>query len=281
MVRVRKLLVTLVMLGVSAAILGAYAGMLESVVPPERLPGEMTTAVGAVIVVLLVGAMGTKLLDRRAWTTAGGAAGLSTGGDVQFDSGPPKDADKPLLTGRRDGTPVRARSYTEGHKKRTGKKTYTVVEAELETPVDWQAGLGVTEASASPDDHGVDMAATQVVDGVGVRGDVDPEVAGEVLTPRVQEAVAAVEGEVSVGNPQMSAVGAATDAIGEADGATARVAEAMFGAVGDGDPDGLARVVRHRDRGLLTDADTLDRRVEAVAAVASTVDDAVRTTDHD
>lgn len=262
----------MVVLGASAIIGLAYAGMIESIVSPDQLPGQPVVGVGAIVGLVVIGLLFSAYLDRRAWMEMGGSAGLTAGGGTRFAGGPPEDSDKPTLTGTVDGRPVRARTYsTDGGPNESGK-TYTVVEAELDTPVDWHASFGFEDAEEVPEDPGIDAAKTRTVDGVGVRGEIPEDHARAVLTREVREAVSNVEGEVAVGDVVENAIGDMLDGFDEeAGGMAGTFAKGMLQAASDG-TGGPSRMVQHRDEGLLTDEETLRRRIDAVGTLADAVD---------
>jgi hypothetical protein len=271
MVRVSKLLLALVVLVLSAGIGLAYTGTLEPLVSPTALPGSPPVALGAIFGVVLLGILVSGLLDRRAWRAAGSGVGLTAGGGPQFAAGPPDRSDKATLTDTVDGRAVRARTYSTGGGQEGSSRTYTVMEAELGTPVDWHASFGVA-ATGAPADPGIDAAKHQDIDGVGVRGDVPEEVARAVLGRAVEDAVTDVEGPVSVGDVQANAVDDMLDELdGEADGLAGSVAEGMLNLASDGEA-GPSRTVQHRTRGLVTDERELRRRLDAVTTVADAVD---------
>lgn len=272
MIRRSKLLLALVVLGVSAIIGLAYAGMIESIVSPDQLPGQPVVGVGAILGVVVIGLLSSAYLDRRAWTEMGSSAGLTAGGGTRFAGGPPEKSDKPTLTGTVGGRPVRARTYSTGGSRNESSKTYTVVEAELDTPVDWHASFGFEGVEEVPDDPGIDAAKTRTVDGVGVRGEISEDDARAVLTREVREAVSAVEGEVAVGDVTENVIDDVLDELDDGGGGMARTfAKGMLNAGSDGN-DGPSRMVQHRDRGLLTNEETLRRRIDAVTALADAVD---------
>jgi hypothetical protein len=274
MVRRSKVLLALVVLVVAASISLAYAGLLAPLVSPADLPGPPPAAIAGVIGTVLLGALVSSVLDRRAWREMGSQAGLTAGGGPQFATGPPDESDKATLTGTIDGRAVRARTYSTGGGQNQSSRTYTVVEAELGTPVEWHASFGVVGAVEAPDDPGIDAAKSQVVDGVGVRGDIPEDVARSVLGQEAEDAVTDLAGPVSVGDVTDNVVGDMLDELdGEADGLAGSVAKGMLNMASDGE-DGPSRTVQYRDRGLLTDAEELRRRIDAVTTVADAVDDA-------
>lgn len=271
MIRRSKLLVAPVVIGVSAVIGLGYAGMIESLVSPDQLPASPAVGALAIFAVVGLGWLASRYLDTRAWKEMGRNVGLTAGGGPQFAGGPAEKSDKPTLTGIVNGRAIRARTYTTGGRN-DSNKTYTVVEAELDTPVDWHASFGTPRTEQGAADHSVDAATMQSIDGVGVRGEVPEDAARDVLTRDVRDAVASVAGEVSVGNVVDNLVGdMLTQLDGDAGGVAGAIAEGMLSAGGRGD-DGPSRVVEHRAEGLLTDEQVLRRRIDAVTTVADAVD---------
>ncbi|MFB6205259.1 MAG: hypothetical protein ABEJ05_01850 [Haloglomus sp.] len=273
MFRRSKILLALLVLVAAAGISLAYAGMLEPLVSTADLPGPPPVAIGAIAGVVLLGVLVSHVLDRRAWRKMGNHAGLTPNSAPEFTTGPADQSDKATLTGTVDGRAVRARTYSTSGGQNRSSKTYTVVEAELGTPVEWHASFGVAEAAEAPDDPGIDAAKSQVIDGVGVRGDVSEDVARSVLGREVKDAVTEIEGPVSVGDVKDNVVGDMLDELdSEADGLAGSVAKGMLNMASDGE-DGPSRTVEHRDRGLLTDERELRRRIDAVTVVADAVTD--------
>lgn len=272
MVRRSKLLIASVVVLASAAIGLAYTGTLASFVAPEQLPGSPVVGMGAILALVVLGLLSSVYLDRKAWREMGEQAGLTVGGGSRFADGPPQESDRATLEGIVDGRPVRARTYSTGGGQTGSSRTYTVVEAELGSPVEWHASFGTPNPDRAPKDPGIDAAKTRTVDGVGVRGEVSDEIARAVLTPAVRDALSAVEGEVAVGDVKENFVGDVLDELDDADGGLAGTfAEGVLRSTTEVE-EGPSRVVGHRDRGLLTDGTELQRRIDAVTAVADAVD---------
>lgn len=271
MVRRSKLLLALVVVLASAAIGLAYGGVVESVVSPEQLPGPQAVGIVAIFGVIVLGVVASSILDRRAWKSLGSNAGLTAGGGPEFEGGRPAESDKPTLTGVVRGRPVRMWAYSTGGGRHSSNRTYTVVEAELGTPVDWHAAFDAGGTDDAPEDPAIDAAKTQTIDGLGVRGDAPQEVVRGILTRAVRDAVTAADGEVAVGDVKDNVVGDVLDELDDADGMAATFAEGMLDVATDG-TDGPSRVVQHRARGLLTDGATLQSRIDAVTTLADEVD---------
>jgi len=270
MVRPSKLALALVVIGVSVGIGLAYAGMIESIVTPEQLPGPPPVAGLAVFGVLVMGVFASGLLDRRAWKQLGANVGLT--GGPRFESGPPDKSDKGTLRGTVQGRPVRARTYSTGGGNTSSNKTFTVVEAELQRPVEWHAVFGSEAAPEETPDNEMNAAQVQNVDGMRVRGAVPEALAQDVLTPRVREAIASVEGPVAVGDMKANVVEDMMDQLDDAEGLGGTIAKGMMSVATDGEEAGASHNVQHRARGIVTDEAVLERRIEAVTAVADAVD---------
>lgn len=274
MVRRLKLGLWVILIGLSAGIGLAYFGQIESLVSPDDLPGSPAVGPVAIIVLGIFGLLMSQYLDKRAWKQMGKQAGLHAGGQSQFSSRPPMLArgEKPTLTGSVNGRPVRAWTYTTGKRKGRSSKTFTVVEAELDTPVEWHASFGTPEAVEGPADHPIDSVNMQSIDGVKIRGDISGELARDVLTPRVKDAVTSIEGEVAVGNITANIMSDVQETLdGDDGGMLGSLAGGMLDMAGDAG-EGPSRTVEHRGGGLLTEVSELERRIEIVTAVADAVD---------
>lgn len=274
MIRRLKLGLWVIVLGLSVGIGLAYFGLIESLVSPTDLPGPTLVGPVAIIALAIFGLATSQYLDKRAWEQAGQQVGLRADGRSQFSSRPPMLArgDEPTLSGTVNGRPVRAWTYTTGQGEGSTTKTFTVVEAELDSPVEWHAAFGTPEALEGPADHPIDAVNTQTIDGVKIRGDISAELAQDVLTPRVRDAVTSIEGEVAVGNITANLMSDVQETLDGDDGG-------MLGSLTGGMPDmagdageGPSRTVEHRGQGLLTEASELERRIDIVTAVADAVD---------
>jgi hypothetical protein len=274
MVRRSKLGLWAIVVCMVAGIGLAYFGLIESLVSPTDLPGP--TAVGpiAILGVGIVGLVSSQYLDKRAWKEAGKQVGLRADGQSQFSGGPPMMArgKKPTLTGSVNGRPVRAWTYKTGQGEGVSTKTFTVVEAQLETPVEWHAAFGTPSAVDGPADHPIDSANMQSIAGMQIRGDISEDLAREILTPRVNDAVSSVEGEVAVGNITANLMNDMQEALdGDDGGMLGSLADGMLDMAGDSG-EGPSRTIEHRSRGLVTDASEFQRRIQAVTTVADAVD---------
>jgi len=275
MPRTSKLLLWVIVVALSGGIILGYLGMAEPLVSPSQLPGSPVVGGAAVVFLLAVGAVLSGYLDRRAWTRVGREAGLAPGGDAGFDDPPGESGGssflgEPTLSGTVDGRPVRAWTYSVSRSEGSNK-TYSVVEARLRNPVEWSGGFG-GDPDAGPENHEVDAVETRGVRGIGVRGGVPDDVADRVGSGRVREALSGVDGEVSVGDLKADFVDDMLDALPEeSESMAGTFAKGMLG-VAESGGEGPSKTVGHRARGLVLDRSELDRRIEAVTAVADAVD---------
>lgn len=261
----------------SAGIGLAYTGMAEPYVSQSQLPGNPGLALAAVVVLFIGGAVVSGLLDRWAWKRTGRQAGLSPAG-FQLLKKPPNGnrelVGNPDLVGTVRGRPVTARTYNTGSNRQgsSPRKTHTVVETELDAPVDWTATFvsGGEGAAAELPDFGSTEAA--VVDGdVAVWGEVPQDVAEAVVSDEVRSALADLGSNVSVGNMGSHLLGSMRETVAGESGVAASLAQGMLDAGSVNEQEGNTRV-EHREVGLLLDGGELERRMEAVAAVAESVE---------
>lgn len=276
MVRKSKLVIGLAVVALSAAVFLAYTGNAEPVVSPAQLPGGPEHAVVAVVVVVLAGSLLSGYLGAQEWERMGREAGLSAEEALLPIS-------KPDLTGTVGGRPVRVRTYSEGGGKNSSSKTYTVVEAELDSPVDWAASLSLASEDGGPDfdidiepDEGLSqldsMDTINVDDEFMVWGEVTEDRAREILSGDVRNAITTLGSDVWIGDVEESMRAAMFDAVTDASGGMSQtIAKGMLSAAG-GSEESPTTDVKHRDRGLLVDGDELERRIDAVTAVAEAVE---------
>ena len=275
-IRLSKLVLWLVVVVASGSIAAAYSGAAAPLVVPFSLPGGPVYAFPAVAAILVGGLAASAYLDRRAWRRMGERAGLSPESAGLFEN--PSDGTRellpaPVLSGIVRGRRVRVRTHSTSSAG-SSNRTTTVVEADLERPVEWTAMLGRESdggVASSPDLGPMEVTA---VDGeFSVIGDLPPSVAEELLDQRVRDALSAVEGGVVVGDVADAAVDAIRASLEGGDTSLlGGLADGMLGLVDDGD-DGPSERVVHRSEGLLLDGEKLERRLETVVAVAEAVDD--------
>lgn len=275
-IRLSKLVLWLVVVVAGGGITAAYSGAAAPIVAPSSLPGAPVYAFPAVAAILVGGLAASASLDRRAWRRMGEKAGLSPESAGLFEN--PSDGTRellpaPVLSGTVRGRPVRVRTYSTSSGG-SSNRTTTVVEADLERPVEWAAML------ARESDGGVasipDLGSMEVtaVDGeFSVVGDLPHSVAEELLDQRVRDALSVVDGGVAVGDVADAAVDAIRASLEGGDTSLlGDLADGVLGLVDDGD-DGPSERVVHRSEGLLLDGEKLERRLDAVVAVAESVDD--------
>lgn len=260
-----KLLIGLVVVFAGGGTLLAYSGTAEPYVTTGQLPGTMGHAIAGVVSLALGGVLLSSSLDTRAWKRMGRSAGLSPEGGLN-------PLGTPDLTGSASGRQVRVRTYTTGGGQNRSSTTHTVVETDLETPVEWGATFLPDPDDADSTIPGIESAQWTLHDGIAVIGDVPEGTAGTVLSGRVRSLLRDRGASVSVGDREQHVRDAMLDTLPEDGGGMAgSLAKGMLDVGRDGD-DGLNRSVSVGDKGLLTDGDELDRRVELVTAVADAVD---------
>jgi hypothetical protein len=269
MVRIAKVAIGLVVAVLSGGIVLAYLGKVEPFVSPSQLPGNPVYGFAAILVLFVAGGVLSDQLDRRAWLRMGRKVGLSAEGGL-LPTG------QPDLTGVVRGRPMRVRTVSGGGSgPNSSSTTYTVVETDLERPVEWSGMFGAGEegmGSRAPDTGAVESTT---IDGeFWMWGDVSEDVARAVLSGRVRDALGQLDSSsVSVGDVQSNLLAAVRDSIPEDSGSmTGSIASGMLDVAGVDGESGPATVVMHRTEGFLLNADTLERRAEAVAAVADEVE---------
>jgi len=139
MLRVAKVAIGLLVAVLSGGIVLAYLGMAEPFVSPSHLLGNPVYGFAAIFVL-------SDHLDRRAWLRMGRQVGLEPEGGL-LPTG------KPGLTGG-------VRTFSSGGSGRNSSGTTdTVVETDLERPVEWPGMFGAGEegmGSRAPDTGSVE-----------------------------------------------------------------------------------------------------------------------------
>lgn len=266
MTRVVKLLLWTPVVLVAAVIIGAYSGVAAPMLTRSQIPVDAPVAFAGLFVLIVAAGIGTAIVNRRAWKAAGQAVGLTPDGFSLSSS--------PALSGTVSGRPVLARTYSTGSSGDHGsKKTYTVVEASLERPVDWWGTFASAEVDGTGNMAEVDHVDTLTVDGeVHVWGDVDKAVVEDVLTPEVRRTLEGVD-SLSVGDIQQNMVGALHAELDTSEGSMAgTVAKGVLRMAGGGEPTGPSKTVGHRSKGVIRDEAELQRQVDAVTTVAAAID---------
>jgi hypothetical protein len=280
-----------------------YAGVAAPLVSPAQLPGG---GGGLLVGGLALIAVGNAVLSRllldsfadvgdRIGLTPGEGSGISL---LQRLTGRVGN-NHPALTGRVSGREVRVEVVSKHRGNRAGGTprvvNYTVVSSALAEPLEPGFLIGPDDGPLFPTlDVPTESLPTGAIDGrFRLLGERVEDAADAVLTTRVRNALSDVEGfdGLVVGDP----FGAVTETVGDAAGAVVENTEGlssedaqaaseaigslMDGAVGsavertafDG-PEDDPRTVAIVSEGVTMDADTLQRRLEAVVAVADAVE---------
>lgn len=272
MVRASKLLIGASVVGASAVVGLAYTGNAAPVLTQSDLPGGPPVGFGAIFVLVFAGLLLSSYLDSRAWKRTGREVGLTPAGGVTLLS-------QPELTGTIRGRPVRAHTdtvNTGGGDGGGSSQTYTVIETDLQTPVEWSATFHPESGGELPEEL-ADIGSHQwtTVGDIAVFGDVAEDHARAVLDGAVQRALTAQEGDVSVGDREQNLRQAMLETLddGSGGGMAQSLAKGMLSIGLDEEAaTGPSRKIEQRKRGLLVDSAKLERRIEAVAAVADAVE---------
>ncbi|MFC7135375.1 MULTISPECIES: hypothetical protein [Salinibaculum] len=270
--------VVLVAFGVAAV----SFGFAEPYISASAVPVGPPIALGGAVALLFLAALLNTMFNALVWRRMGQNLGLTPEGGINVFA-------KHDLTGEVDGRPVRVHTYEQGGGGDTdSSRTYTLVEAELDSPVEWSALVGPPDRELSdlgraggatpdiaPDEESLadvpefgETRTVTVQDGVAVWGDLSDERADALLTPRLERAVTDIEGGVGVGDATGTMIDAMSEMLEGAEGLGASLAQGMLD-LADGDRGKTPEAtVTHEQRGLLLDDSTLERRVEAVVAAA-------------
>lgn len=246
-------------------------GEAEPYISPTDIPGGGPGAFGVAAASILAGIFVISTVERRSWKKAGKKSGLEPEGGLHVFG-------RPAMTGSVHGRPVRVDTYKVKHStgEGTSSTTYTLVEAKLSKPLNrgffFHRGDSV---STHVDDDIPDQLQTQRVGGeFVVLGDIAPEIAEALPTPRVQSAYqdGGSAGVVVVGDPTDTIMSVVPDTGGGLAGAfTGMVADKFR------DKEGFdAETVAYTRKGLMLDPEEMGSQVEAVAAVADAFESAAR-----
>lgn len=257
---------------VFGVVIFTISGNARQFLTPDQLPIEgPLTGTGFVVILWVLGAGVISQFEKRSWKKAGKQAGLSPNSRGGVRS-------KPDLTGTVDGREVRARTVTRkvggGDESGSDRQTFTVVETDLSGPSD--RGLiviGGTPAIEADDVPVVDLAGqTTTVGGVAVLGELN-DIARDVLTPRAQEAIQRADTiTIHAGETADIYSNAVQEATGGIAGTFTDLMEDEFADRIPGD----AGTVSTEKEGVVLDRTELERRAQAVAAVADGFEDASR-----
>jgi hypothetical protein len=242
-----------------AAVVVVYSGNARPYVPPDVLPYGAAGAFGVAVVLVLAGVFVVGRFEVRSWRRMGRAAGLEPDGWSVLS--------KPDLAGTVDGRSVRVSTYAVdeggGGDDGGGSATYTLVEADLGTPVDDGYVLGRDAAGPVVADAPVDVGQRDLDGGHHVVG--ADAVSERVLTDDVRDTFDASPGAVVVGDPTDAFAAALPD---DGDGFVGSMLSAGVEQALAERPSFDAATAATDDRGVLLDAAELDARIEAVVAVA-------------
>lgn len=286
MTRTSGLLLGSIVLGAFGVAAVAF-GFAEPYVPASTVPVRAPFALGGAFVAVFAAAMLNTAFNARVWRNMGRGLGLTPEGDINVFA-------KHDLTGEVEGRPVRVHTYSEGGGEADSSRTYTLVEAELDSPVEWSAIIGPADGKltdlgrsggAVPDIGPEEESLTEVPeiggartvtvrDGLAVWGDLESERADGLLTPRVERAVTDIEGGVCVGDATGTMVDAISGMLDEADGIGASLAQGVLDAAAGDRGRTPEATVTNEQRGLVLDESTLESRVEAVVASAEAAEQA-------
>lgn len=248
---------------VAGTVIVLFSGQAESVVSASQLPQDPFVMFGVAAGSVLVGWLVIGRHETRSWLAAGRQANLTPEGGGGL-------LGKPDLTGTINGRPVRARTVKrkkgQGSRDTSSKQTFTVVEADLDSPA--EEGLIVTPASggrtsATRASIEIDPERADVKDDrLAVAGGSEA-VAQEVISGRSRSALLDMDGF------DLVYVGNASEAVSEMipDVSDSRLGSWFEGKITDRVP-GDPSTVSTETMGMVHDGDRLRRQVEAVAAVA-------------
>lgn len=252
---------------VFAVVILTISGNARPFLAPDALPIDgPIQMVGVAVVLIGLGVLVIRQLEKRDWTAAGRRAGLTPSGGGGI-------VGKPDLVGTVEGREVRARTEsrdvggsTEGS---SSSKPFTVVETDLAEPTERGLIVNATDtADVGPESFPADLSGelTPVGD-VAVLSE-SAEFAREAVTPRAQDAVAALESEATVAaGPAANVLLEGLDRGGPVIGLLeAKLEEQMAG--------GPETVGTDRE-GVILDGADLEARARAVATVANGLEAAV------
>lgn len=264
MIRISKLVVWVVAIGLSLGLVLTATGNAEPYVSVSQLPVTPPQAIISAFGMVFAAVLATGLLDKQAWKRAGSAVGLAPDGMTLLS--------QPDLTGTVDGRSVRAHTYsTGGGGEGSSSKTYTVVEAELREPVEWTAMVGSEESWGKADVPDIGSSQAVTIDGFVVWGDISEDLAEDLLTRQARNALSTFGAPVSVGDAEQAMVGDMMEELDDAEGMGAKMAKGMLSMAGDGDA-GPTTHVKYETRGITFDEDELQRRLDVVTTVADAVE---------
>lgn len=260
---------TLLQVGWGVLVLGTfvalYSGNAEFIASQSELPRPLWKAGAAAVGIAAAGWAVVAHRKSSAWRAMGRRL------DLSVDSGGLGLFGTPDLRGTVQGRPVRVSTYTKtsGSGESRSSTTYTLVEANLDEHVENGVIVGRDDSGGTTTDDFEGMPVEKVsLDGGFVAIGATEGIADEILTTRVRNALSGPRelGMVSVGN----AVDTMMDAIPNTGGVFGWIAERASAA----NPAGDSSTVSNKTRGVLLDPDEVQRRLDAVVAVADAYEDA-------
>jgi len=256
------------MAGAAFALLAIYTGNAEPFVAASQLPGGDASLpniymLGTIGVASLGPPLLKKLLTPDKWTRIQDETALTLEDDV--------------FSGSINGRQVRARTERRkvgGNSESSNYATFTIVEADLESQTTKSMIIDSKGSDGGLEEFGENISAesTVVNDEFVVIGEESETLAPEILTGRTRDALRATEGN-SV------AIGATKELLsdhlsGLSDSVVGGLFKGKFEEKFDQQFGGTPTTVAINTKGQLGDPDELDRRAEAVAAVADAFEDA-------
>ncbi|MEF8894485.1 hypothetical protein [Halodesulfurarchaeum sp.] len=248
------------------------SGNARPFLTPDQLPFGGGPIGGILFVVVFwgLGAAILLLVEKRSWKRAGERAGLSPSGFSWI-------VGKPDLVGTVDGREVRVRTESRdvgsGDESGSSEQTFTVVETTLSEPADQAlilTGGAVPRAGMENLPANIDGQMMSLGD-IAVLGESE-DFARDILTPRAREAMQGLEPSdgVHVGKTADIYAEALREAGGTLAGSVAGLMETKFAdrMIGDAETVGTDR------KGVVLDGAEIERRAQAVAAIANGFEDA-------
>lgn len=253
----------------AGGVIAILIGEAEPYIAPTDIPGGEVGAFGLIVGLVVAGLLVISALERRTWKKAGKAAGLEPESGLHLFG-------RPRMTGTVRGRPVRVDSYKVSNSSGEGNSstTYTLVEAKLDHPERRGFFFGRNVGSNHVTEDIPDQVGTHQVGGeFVVMGAPSPEVARDLPTPQVRTAFedGGSADLVIVGDPTDTIMSVVPDTGGGLAGAVTGMVESKFR-----EAEGFeANTVAHTRKGLILDAEQMERQTEAVAAVANAYELAV------
>ncbi len=249
-------------------LLAIYTGNAEPYVAASQLPGGDATLpnmymFGTIALVSLGPPLLAKLRSRGKWSQIQDETSLT------LEDG--------VFSGSIHGRPVRARTERRkvgGDSRSSNYATFTIVEADLEAPTAESMIFSVKSSDGGLAEFGenIPTETTVVDDEFVVLGEPSDTLASEILTARTRDALRAAEDDsVSIGAAEEHMADHMPDM---SDSIVGGLFKGKFEDEFSKQFGGTPTTVAMNTKGRLGDPDELDRRAEAVAAVADAFEDA-------